>query len=80
MKLLVEAPFGDTSVIAGESAVAGLAAILVTGLSPDLSKDPGLDSQSRVLVIGTEGATDPKIYSRLTGRQPFKMYLKTKRR
>ena len=70
MKLLVDAPFGDTSVIAGESAVAGLAAVLAGGLSPGLSKELGLDSHSRVLVIGTEGATDPDIYLQLTGRQP----------
>ena len=68
MKLLVDAPFGDTSIIAGESAVAGLAAVLAAGLRPVLSKKLGLDSQSRILVIGTEGATDPDIYLKLTGR------------
>jgi diaminopropionate ammonia-lyase len=71
MKLLGDAPFGDTPVIAGESAVAGLGAVLAGGLSSDLSKDLGLDSQSRIIVIGTEGATDPDIYSQLTGRHPF---------
>jgi diaminopropionate ammonia-lyase len=30
-----------------------------------LSKAMGLDANSRVLVIGTEGATDPELYKAL---------------
>ena len=62
MTLLIEAPFGDPPVVAGESAVAGLAAALAADKEI-------LDQDSRVLVIGTEGATDPEIYHRLTGHE-----------
>jgi len=30
----------------------------------------GLDSRSRVLVIGCEGATDPEIYEQIVGTPP----------
>jgi diaminopropionate ammonia-lyase len=33
--------------------------------SVDLSTAMGLDANSRVLVIGTEGATDPELYKTL---------------
>ena len=68
MKLLAEAPFGDPAVVAGESAVAGLAAVLAACQRDDLKTALGLDADSRVLIIGTEGATDPEIYRELTGR------------
>ncbi|MEM7224198.1 MAG: diaminopropionate ammonia-lyase [Pseudomonadota bacterium] len=65
MTLLADGPFGDPALVAGESAVAGLAAALAGATAGAL----GLDETSRVLVIGTEGATDPEIYQHLTGRQ-----------
>jgi diaminopropionate ammonia-lyase len=70
MKLLIDPPFGDARLVAGESAVAGLAAALAAGLSPKLRQSLELDAKSKILVIGTEGATDAEIFSRLTGHQP----------
>ena len=70
MKLLAEPPFGDRPLVAGESAVAGLAAALMAALSPSQRQALGLGKDSHVLVLGTEGATDPAIYKRLTGRRP----------
>jgi diaminopropionate ammonia-lyase len=67
MQLLAAAPFGDPAVVAGESAVAGLAAVLAAAQNPALKEALGLDASSRVLTIGTEGATDPEIYRQLTG-------------
>ncbi len=52
---------------AGESAVAGIAAALIARADPDLAKRLQLDAQSRVFVIGTEGATDPEVYQELVG-------------
>ncbi len=52
---------------AGESAVAGIAAALIARADPDLAKRLQLDAQSRVFVIGTEGATDPEVYQALVG-------------
>ena len=53
------------SIEAGESAVAGLAACLVAAQHPQWRDDLGLTEQSRVLVLGTEGATDPELYQQL---------------
>jgi diaminopropionate ammonia-lyase len=55
----------DPSIVAGESAVAGFAAV-IAGASQDQLRDAlGLNDTSRVLVIGSEGATDPEIYEQL---------------
>ncbi len=70
MGLLADAPDGDPPLVAGESAVAGLAGLLAACRAPGLASALGLDGESRVLVFGTEGATDPAIYEELTGRRP----------
>lgn len=68
MHLLAAGIEGAEPVVAGESAVAGLAALIAAGDNPTLAKKLGLDSHSRVLLIGTEGATDPEIYQQIVGR------------
>jgi len=55
-------------VVAGESAVAGLAALLLAAREPFARTALGLEETSRVLLFGTEGATDREVYERLTGR------------
>ena len=65
---LADGTDGDTPVVAGESAVAGLAAVLAAGENPALEEALGLDSGSRVLVFGSEGASDPVVYQQITGR------------
>jgi diaminopropionate ammonia-lyase len=57
----------DPPVVAGESAVAGLAATLAIRADPSLATEVGLWADSRVLLIGTEGATDPEIYRSIVG-------------
>jgi diaminopropionate ammonia-lyase len=52
-------------VIAGESAVAGLAALLLAAREPYARAALGLAEDSRVLLFGTEGATDPVVHARL---------------
>ncbi len=49
----------------GESGVAGLAGCLAVCENPKLRSDLDLTEQSRVLVFGTEGATDREIYQKL---------------
>jgi diaminopropionate ammonia-lyase len=49
----------------GESGVAGLAALLLAATDPAAREALGLGAASRVLLFGTEGATDPEIYARL---------------
>ena len=68
MRLLADAPLNDPPIVAGESAVAGLAGLICVSQQGDLRSALHLDQHSRVLVIGTEGATDPSLYESLTGR------------
>ena len=59
-------PLGnDASIVAGESAVAGLACVLAAAEQPELKATLGLDTESRVLFIGSEGATDEAIYAEM---------------
>ncbi len=51
--------------VAGESAVAGLAALLLAAREPFARAALGLDEASQVLLFGTEGATDPAVYAQL---------------
>jgi diaminopropionate ammonia-lyase len=50
------------SVIGGECSASGLIALLAIQHDPALAQDMGIDSESRVLVIGTEGNTDAEMY------------------
>jgi len=67
MRLLAEGCANDTAIVAGESAIAGLAGLIVARGSETLSKQLQLDENSRVAVIGSEGATDVDIYRKLVG-------------
>lgn len=66
MRVLADGRHGDVPIVAGESAVAGLAAL--QALAPAERQAAGLDAQSRVLLISTEGATAPGVYAALVGR------------
>ncbi|ASP33075.1 diaminopropionate ammonia-lyase [Labrenzia sp. VG12] len=60
---LLARPLGNDPVIeAGESAVAGLSALIAARQNEALSKALGLDESSRVLLIGSEGVTDRAIF------------------
>jgi diaminopropionate ammonia-lyase len=65
MRLLARPLGADPTIEAGESAVAGLAGLLGAAGRPDLAAKLGLTHESRVLVVGTEGATDPELYAAL---------------
>jgi len=62
VRLLARPLDGDPALDAGESAVAGLAALIAARQSQDLSAQLGLDDTSRILLIGSEGVTDPDIF------------------
>ena len=64
MKLLARR---EPKVVAGESAVAGLAGLLLAARDPFGRSMLGLEEGSRILLFGTEGATDPALYERLVG-------------
>lgn len=64
-------PLGhDPVVVAGESGGAGMAGLFRAARDPEMRKAIGLDGNSRVLLIVTEGATDPERYRQLVGIGP----------
>jgi diaminopropionate ammonia-lyase len=67
MRLLANGYRNDPKIEAGESAVPGLAAAILARQSEDLSAALNLNQESKVLVLGTEGATDIQIYNELIG-------------
>ena len=56
--------------VAGESGGAGLAGVVTVLRDPELAAKIGLGPKARVLVINTEGATDPALYAEIVGRSP----------
>ena len=68
MKLLAAGVSGDSAIVAGESAIAGLAGLIGAIGNEQLAREMDLNSKSRVLVFGTEGATDPEVFEALVGR------------
>ena len=70
MRVLADGRFGDAAVVAGESAVAGLAGLLLASTDANARRALDLRPDSRVLVFGSEGATDPDVYRTIVGRSP----------
>jgi diaminopropionate ammonia-lyase len=68
MRLLASGAGADTPMVAGESAVAGLAGLLMVLDNPETARAFGLSPASRVLLIGSEGDTDPEFYRKTVGR------------
>jgi diaminopropionate ammonia-lyase len=58
-------------IVAGETGAGGLAGMLALAREPqtdEARRTLGLGPASRVLLLCTEGATDPEAYERLTAR------------
>jgi diaminopropionate ammonia-lyase len=55
----------DPTIEAGESAVAGIAALMELKDNAELKASLGIDANSRILLFGTEGATDPEMYKEI---------------
>jgi diaminopropionate ammonia-lyase len=64
MRVLADGMYGDPRIISGESGAAGLAGLL-SASRPDIARLINLGPDSRVLVFGTEGDTDPDLYRTL---------------
>ncbi len=58
----------DPAIVAGESAVGGLAAFAAVAGDAQAREALAIDSESRILVFGTEGDTDEALYQQLVGR------------
>lgn len=69
VRLLARPSGSDPAVEAGESAVAGLAALIAARQDAELSAKLWLNTDSRVLLIGSEGVTDPAIFAAIMERQ-----------
>jgi len=68
MKVLAAPASGDPPLVAGETGGAGLGALLAARDYPEMRATLALDADSRVLLLGSEGDTDPAIYRRVVGR------------
>ncbi|MEZ5934395.1 MAG: diaminopropionate ammonia-lyase [Alphaproteobacteria bacterium] len=68
MRLLARGQGRDRPLVAGESGVAGLAGAITASQVQELRTKLSLNRHSRVLVFGTEGATDPELYEEIVGR------------
>jgi diaminopropionate ammonia-lyase len=60
----------DAGIVAGESGAAGLAGLLEAVEHDDVADALELGPSARVLLLNTEGATDPDAYLRIVGRRP----------
>jgi len=65
VKLMARPEGGDPVIEAGESAIAGLAGLICAARQDELRAKINLDAASRVLLIGTEGVTDPMVYAKI---------------
>jgi len=69
MRRLARPLDNDPVIEAGESAVAGLAALTEAAASADLRAALGLSADSRILLIGSEGVTDPAIFAEIMAHE-----------
>lgn len=67
MRRLARPQGGDPVIVAGESAVAGLAAAVGAMQDAGARAALGLGAQSRLLFFGSEADTDPQLYAQLVG-------------
>ncbi|MFT4121975.1 diaminopropionate ammonia-lyase [Bradyrhizobium sp.] len=70
MKSLAGPGGADAPIVSGESGAVGLAGLMRAVQDTDMRGALGLGPDSRVLLVSTEGATDPEQYARLTGMAP----------
>lgn len=68
MRILADGVDGDPPMVAGESATAGLAGVLAAMADGRAARAMELGPDSRVLLFGTEGDTDPDLYQQIVGR------------
>jgi len=70
MRALARPAAGDPPVVSGESGSAGVAALLAASAQPEVRAALGLDGRAHVIAIGSEGATDPKVFEAVVGLRP----------
>ncbi|MCA9863281.1 MAG: diaminopropionate ammonia-lyase, partial [Thermomicrobiales bacterium] len=70
MRALAAPVGGDPAIVAGESGGAGFAALCKAVATPEIAAALALGAGSRILLVNTEGATDPTRYTELVGVSP----------
>ena len=73
MRTLASPAPGDPAIVAGETGASGLAALLAAEGHEEIWRTLGLGAHSRVLLIGSEGDTDPRIYRQIVARAECKV-------
>lgn len=68
VRALAHPVHGDRPIVAGETGGTGLAALLAARDYPGIRQTLQLDGNARVLLLGSEGDTDPAIYRTVVGR------------
>lgn len=76
-KLAIGSP-QDIPLVAGESAVAGLAGLAQIMSTQSLASVAGINRQSRVLFISTEGSTAPTVYAELVSETATSVLVRQK--
>jgi len=66
----------DEPVVAGESAVAGLAGFMIIQHSEEYRKALEIDENSKILFLGTEGDTDAVVYEKMVGKSSTEVLAK----
>ncbi|MDX8482743.1 diaminopropionate ammonia-lyase [Mesorhizobium sp. VK24D] len=77
MNRLARPSGNDPAIVSGESGGAGLAGLIRAAGDRGMRAALGLDAHSRVLIINSEGATDPGRYAELVGMAPERVPLQT---
>lgn len=80
MRLLAHPLGSDPVIVAGESAVAGVAAAIAASQSDAARQTLGLNVDSRILFFGSEAATDPALYEQLVGESAEAVAARAKER
>ncbi len=65
VRMLANSENAETRIEAGESAVAGLCGLICAAVQGDLRGILNLVDQSVVVLIGSEGVTDPEIFEKI---------------
>ncbi len=70
MRLFADAQMSDQPIEAGECAVPGALALMGICADAELKDSFGINADSRILLIGCEGATDAEVYQQLLASVP----------
>ncbi len=70
MRQLANPVAGDPALVAGESGAVGLAGLMKTVSDPAITAALRIDEHACILLVNTEGATDPGTYEAIVGLTP----------